>query len=190
VLLAQLNATIDAGVNHDATSKRLVGVECDFPSLTQLFRDLRPIAFIGVHLHEASGRLKRPGGCREPMLGQQGRHQSGFGGGTGVKRFGHRAELFAQSHWLRSRNAERHLCLIDVKFHQACTSGRSTQCTGRAGDMPSAIVVIGIHRVAHSARNFNAQDHGIHQLAATVTFKFSQCLGGRGHGASGMNDGF
>ena len=107
-----------------------------------------------------------------------------------MKRFGHRAELFAQPHRLGSRNAERHLCLIDVKFQQACAGGRCTQRARRAGDVPPAIVVIGIHSIAHSAGNFDAQNHGIDQLAATVTFEFSQCVGSRGHGSSGVNDGF
>ena len=57
VLFAQLHAAVDAGVNHDAAGKGLVGVEGDLPAVSQLVGDLRPVGLSRKHLHQPAWRL-------------------------------------------------------------------------------------------------------------------------------------
>ena len=48
MLVAQLYAGVDAGVNDNAAGKRLIGIERNFKTLPQFAGDLRPI-MLGRH---------------------------------------------------------------------------------------------------------------------------------------------
>ena len=75
----------------------------------------------------------------------------------GCSGLGHRAELLAHADGLRRRDAERHRGLLRVEARQARARGRGAEHAGRAGDVPAAIVVVRIDRVADAARDVDAR---------------------------------
>jgi hypothetical protein len=78
------------------------------------------------------------------MLRKERREESGPRRGTGVQRLGHRAELLAHAHGLRGRDAESHRRRVGIEAQQAGAGGRGAKHSGRARDVPAAVVVIRI----------------------------------------------
>ena len=107
-LRAQLRAGVDAGVDHDAAGKGLVGVEGDLEALAQLVGDLAPVVLGGDGLHHAARRFQRLRAGGEAVLRHQRRHQAGARRGARVEGLGHGAELLAHADGLRGGDAQRH----------------------------------------------------------------------------------
>ena len=195
---AQLRAGVNAGVDHDAAGKGFVGVEGDLKALAQLVGDLRPVVLERDGLHHAAWRFNRLGAGGKALAGQQGRHHARTRRATGVKGLGHAAKLLAHANGLRGGNAQRHGGLLHVELQQAGAGGCRTQRAGGAGDVPAAVVVVGVHGVAHAAGHVNADDQRVDQGAAGEVARHSarrshvlgQRQDGRGHGASRVDDGF
>ena len=163
---AQLGAGVDAGVDHDAAGKGLVAVEGDLEALAQLVGDLVPVVLGGDGLHHAARGFQRLQAGGEALLRQQRGHQAGARGGAGVERLGHGAELLAHADGLRGGNAQRHRGLLGVQAEQAGAAGGRAQGAGGAGDVPAAVVVVGVHRVADAARHVDAQHQRVDQRTA------------------------
>ena len=189
-LLAQLHTGVNRGVDDDAASKGLVGVERDLELLAQAHGGFVPVVLGGHHLHEATWRFQSTRAGRKTLLRHQGRHQPCACRSTRVQWFAHAAKLLAQTHGLRRRNANGHLRLLFVQAQHACTTGSGAQHAGAAGDVPATVVVRWVHDVAHAARDINAQHQGVDQCTATGTFQLGQRKQGRSHGASRVDDGF
>ena len=119
VLVAQLHAAVDAGMNHHPAGKGLVGVECNFEALTKRVLDLLPIAFIGISAQQSSSSLESVEGSRIAVLCKQCRGEAGTSGRADVKRLGHRAKLFAYADRLRRGDAQRHGALMGVEPKEA-----------------------------------------------------------------------
>ena len=103
---------------------------------------------------------------REAVLRHQRRRQTGARRGAGMERLGHRAELLAHADRLRSRDAERHRRALDVERQEARARGGRAEHAGRAGDVPAAVVVVGIDHVADAARDVDAEHERVDELAA------------------------
>ena len=189
VLLAQLHAGIDAGVDHDAASERLVGIERDLPVLAQALGDLRPIGLVGKHLQQAAWRLERALGRGVAVPRHQRGHQTDARRAAGVERLGHGAELFAHADRLRRGDAQRHLRAPRVEPEQPRAGRGAAEHAGRAGDVPAAVVVIRVDRVADAARHFDAEHEGVDQRAAAQAQVFGQRQRRRRHRPGRVDDG-
>ena len=99
-LCAQLRARVDAGVNHNAAGKGLVGVERNFKTLAEFVGHFVPSVFGGNGLNHAAGCLQRFGAGGKALAGQQCRHQTGTCRTAGVEGFGHSAKLLAHAYGL------------------------------------------------------------------------------------------
>ena len=185
---AQLCASINAGVNHDAASKGLVAVERNLKTLAQLVGDLAPVVLGGDGLHHAARSFQCLGAGRESLAGHQGRQQARTRRATGVKGLGHGAKLFAHAHGLRRGDAQRHHGVLHVQLEQPGACRRRTQRACAAGDVPAPVVVLGVHGVAHAAGHVNADHQCVDQLATRITHVFSQSQRGGGDGASRVDD--
>ena len=124
------------------------------------------------------------------MLAKQGGHQADLGGSARMERLGHRAELFAQAGRLRRGDAERHLRLCRCQLQQARAGSGSAEHAGRTGDVPAAIVMVRINRIADAARHFNADHHRIDQVTTGNVQVLAQREHGRRDRTGWMNDGF
>jgi hypothetical protein len=161
-------------VDHDAAGEGLVGVEADLEALAEFVGRLVPVGLGRDHLHQAAWRFQRTRAGGEAVLRHQRRHQAGAGRGTGVQRLGHGAELLAQAHGLRGGDAHGHRRAVRVQAQQARAPGGCTQHAGGAGDVPAAVVVLGVHHVADAARHVDAQHQRVDQLAAAGAAVFGQ----------------
>ena len=85
---------------------------------------------------------------------------------AGMEGLGHRAELLAHADRLRCGDAERHRRLRASRPQEARAGGRRAEHSRRAGDVPAAVVVVGIDRVADAACDVDAEHEGVDQLAA------------------------
>ncbi|MNN14600.1 hypothetical protein D3C81_1276740 [compost metagenome] len=188
-LLAQLHAGVDAGVDHDAAGKRLVGVERDLEAAAQFVGNLVPVGLGRDHLHEAARRLQRLRARGIAVPRHQRRHQPGARRAARVERLGHGAELLAQAHRLGSGDAQRHRRAVLVQPKQARAGRRRTQHAGGTGDVPATVVVVRIHGVAHAAGHVDAQHHGIGHGAAAGAGVLGQRQHGGGHRAGRVDDG-
>ena len=74
-----------------------------------------------------------------------------------MQRLGHRAELLAHADRLRRGDAERHRGRVRVEPQEPRAGGGRAEHPGRAGDVPAAVVVVGIDRVADAARDVDAE---------------------------------
>ena len=111
----------------------------------------------------ASMRFRRG---REAVLGHQRGRQPRARGGAWMERLGHRAELLAHADGLRRGDAQRHRRLVDVETQEPRARRGRAQHAGRAGDVPAAIVMLGIDHVACAARDVDAEDQRVDELAA------------------------
>jgi hypothetical protein len=186
---AQLCAGVDARVDDDAAGKGLVGVEADLEALAQVRRDLGPVVLGGDGLHHAARRLQRARAGGEAVLRHQRGHQPGACGAAGVEGLGHGAELLAHAHRLRRRDAQRHGRALRVQAEQAGARGRGTHRPGAAGDVPAAVVVVGIHGIADAAAHVDAQHQRVDQGAAAGAGVLGQRQQRAGHRTGRMDDG-
>ena len=141
-------------------------------------------------MHHAARSFQRFGAGSKTFAGQQRRHHAGAGCTTGVKGFGHGAELLAHADRLRGGDAQRHGGLRSVKLEQAGAGGSRAQRAGGAGDVPAAVVVFRVHGVADAASHVDAQYQRVNALASASTDVLGQSHDGRSHRACRVNDGF
>ena len=86
-------------------------------------------------------------------------------GAAGMEALGHRAEHLAQARRLRRREAERPGHLLPVEPEQLADRRRGAEHAGRAGDVPAAVVVVGIDCVADAALDLDAGDQRGQEVA-------------------------
>ena len=175
-------------MDDDAACERLVRVEGDLEALAQLVGRLVPRALVGDDLEQAARRLQRAGTRREAMPREQRRHQPGPRRRAGMERLGHGAELLAQAHRLRRCDAERHGTAAFVQAEDAGAAGRRAQHAGGPGDVPAAVVVVGVHHVADAARHVDAQHQRIDHVAPGRAALLRQREHGRCDRARRMDD--
>ena len=95
--VAQLDATVDRGMDHDAARERFVSVAEKLPRTAQTFGDRVVVALRGEHIGKATSSFDTIVGAREVLRRKERRGQSISRGDTDVKRLAHRAEHLAQT---------------------------------------------------------------------------------------------
>ena len=83
-----------------------------------------------------------------------------------MKRFGHGAKLLAHADRLRGCNAKRHSGFLNIQFEQPGAGGCSAQRAGGACDVPTTVVMLGVHGITYTAGHINANNQRINHLAA------------------------
>ncbi len=166
VLLLELHAAVDRGMNDDAAGERLVGIEADLEGLAQILGDLGVVVLGRHHVGEAALGLDHLVRAGEVLLREQRRGKAVLRGASGMEALAMRAEHLAEAGGLRAGDAERpgHLLLVEAE-KLAAGRGRAEHAR-RAGDVPAGFVVLGADRVADAAFGFDAEDEGVQQLSA------------------------
>ena len=100
------------------------------------------------------------------FLRQQRRHQAVLRGTARMEALGHRAEHLAQADRLRRRQPQRPAHLLFGQSEQPAARGRRAEDAGRAGDVPAAIVVRRVDRVADPALHLRAEHQRVQEVAA------------------------
>ena len=184
----ELHAPVDAGMNHDAAGERLVRVERDLEARAELVRDLRPVALGRIRPHEPARRFERAIRGREAMSRQQRRHEARARRAADVKRLGHRPELLADADRLRRRDAERHGRAVRIESEEPRAGCGRAEHSGRPRDVPPAVVVVGIDRVADAACDVDPDHQRIDELPPRGAEVLGQRQRRRRDGARGMDD--
>ena len=175
-------------MNHDSAGERLVRVEGDLEALPEAVGDFGPVALGRVGLHEPAPRLERAVRRGIAVSRHQCRGEPRARGAADVKRLGHRTELLAHADRLRRRDAERHRGLLRVEPEEPRGGCGGAQHAGRAGDMPSAVVVVGIDRVADAALDVDPDHDRIDERAPRRTEVLGERQRRRRDGAGGVDD--
>src|SRR3954452_17122659 len=99
-------------------------------------------------MREAARRLDAALGTREVLRSQMRGKQPILRSPPRVEWLAHRAEHLAKPGRLSRRDAERpgHLLCIQAQDLAGCCCG--SEDTGRSRDMPAAVIVLGINRIA------------------------------------------
>ena len=120
---------------------------------------------------------------------QHRRRQAVLGGASGVKTLRHGPEHLAQADRLRGGEAEGPAHLLFRQSEQPPGCGRGAEDTGRARDVPAAIVVGRIHGVADAALHFGAEDERVQEVASRHRPRFRKSQDDGRHRAGRVNDG-
>ncbi len=124
---------------------------------------------VGKGLEQTPGRFERARRGRVAVLRQQRRHQAGARGAADVERLGHRAELLADADRLRCGDAQRHRRAVRIERQDPRAGRGGAEHAGRAGDVPAAVVVIGVDRVPDAARDIDPEHDRIDDLPSAGT---------------------
>jgi hypothetical protein len=89
-------------------------------------------------------------------------------------------ELLAHPDGLRGRHTQRPGGVLLVELEQPRAAGGRAERAGGSRDVPAAVVVLGIQRIAHAACNVDAEHQRVDHLAAARAAH----LGEREHGGS------
>ena len=133
-------------------------------------------------------RLERAVRGGKAVARQQRRRQPRARRAADVKRLGHRPELLAHADRLRRGDAERHRGPLRVEAEQARAGRGGAEHAGRAGDVPAAVVVVGIDGVADAARDVDAEHQRVDQLPPRGAEMLGQRERRRRDGAGRMDD--
>ena len=120
---------------------------------------------------------------------EQCRGEAVLGGPARMEALRHRAEHLAEAHRLRRGEAERPHHLLFGQAQQLAARGGRAEDTGGPRDVPAAIVVRGIHRVADAAFRFHAEDQRVEEVATGYRLQFREREDCRRHGTSRMDHG-
>ena len=112
--------------------------------------------------------------CREPQCGQFGGHHTAFGGASGVKRLGHRAEVLAQPRGLRRTQAQgttRGFAVESEQFRGGC---RGADRTAGRGAVEAVLIVTRHDRLGHLAFDLDADLIRGHQVATAFVIPLGE----------------
>ncbi len=135
VHLAQLQAAVDHGMDHEPARIGLVHVAHELEALPQPFGDDGWIETRGGDVGESARRLDAALRAREVALCEQGRRQAVARRLPGMKALAHRAEHLAQARGLGRGNPERPAHLLCAEAEQLAARGRGAEDSGRAGGL-------------------------------------------------------
>ena len=93
--IPQLDAAVDARMDHDSAGEWFVSIERNLESPSQFIGDFVPVAFGRICLREPPRGLDRLLGCCVSVLRHQRRNEARACRRADMQRLGHRAELFA-----------------------------------------------------------------------------------------------
>ena len=156
------------GMDDDAAGERLVGVERDLVALAEVAGDLGVVAGGAEDVGPAALALEADLGAGEVARGQQRRRQAVLRGAAGMEALGHRSEHLAQAHRLRRGEPERPHHLLLGQAEGLAAGRRRAEDSGRAGDVPAAVVVGRIHRIADAAFHLDAEHHRVEEVGARL----------------------
>ena len=161
-------------MQDNPASERLVGVERQFEPLAEPTRDLLPLHLGGQDVHPSALALERDVGRGEVLRREHGRGQAVLRGPARVVALRHRAEHLAQADRLGRGQAQRpHHLRFGQPEQFAAGGGRAEHARG-TGDVPPAIVVRGIDRIADAALHLDAEDQRMQEITAGDRLHFRE----------------
>ena len=183
----QLYAAVDHGVHDQPARIGLVHVAGELEVLAQTFGDDGRVEAAREHVSPAARRfdaalraVEIPGReqcCAKPVACGRAR----------MKALAHRAEHLAQTRRLRGCDAERPRHLLHAQTQQLSGCGGCAEHTGRAGDVPADVVVLGKDRKREAALDFHTEDEGMKKVCAGDIAPLAEREESRIYRRAGMN---
>ena len=164
MLIAQLYAAVDRRMDHHTARKRLVAILGDLIVTSKIFRDGGIVPRRTEHAGPAARRFDPLAGAGEIPGRQQRRGEPVLRRASRVKTLGHRAEHFAQSYRLRSRQPQGPNHLLLGKMQQLAGRCCCAKRAHRPGNVPAHVIVCGIDRVADPAFHLGAQHQCVQEF--------------------------
>jgi hypothetical protein len=132
VLVAELDAAVDARMNHHTAGKGFIAVLHDEKLFAEAVANKAEILFGGEGIGPAAFGLDALLGTGKAFAGQHGREQSVFGGVAHMKTFAHGAEHLAQSRRLGGGESKCPSRLLRRVAEQAAGCRRRAENSGGA----------------------------------------------------------